>query len=62
MWLVGHVLGPGDTGTALQAAAVGSTVPERLGVDVWTDFLAWPVAVLGGALVVLLGRGAGAED
>jgi hypothetical protein len=62
MTLVGHLIGPGDTGSALQAAAVGASVPEPLGVDVWTVYLAWPVAVLGGALVVLLGRGPGAED
>jgi hypothetical protein len=61
MWLVGHLLGPGDTRAALQAAAVGTKVPEPLGVDVWTVFLAWPVAVLGGALVVLLGRGPGVD-
>lgn len=56
MWLTGHLLGPGDTGTALAAARVGAHVPERLGVDALTVFLAWPIGVLAGALLVLLGR------
>ena len=56
MFLVGHQLGPGDPGAALKAAAVGAHVPERLDVHVWTVYLSWPVAVLAGALVVLLGR------
>ncbi len=56
MWLVGHQLGPGDTAAALRAAKLGAHVPERLDVHVWTAYLAWPVAVLAGALLVLLGR------
>jgi hypothetical protein len=56
MLLVGHRLGPGDPGPALKAARLGALVPERLDVHVWTVYLAWPVAVLTGALVVLLGR------
>ena len=55
MALTGHLLGPGDPGAALAAAKVGARVPERLGVDAFTVYLAWPVAVLAGALVVLLG-------
>jgi len=57
MALVGHALGPGDTGQALEAARLGARVPETLSVgrDEWTVYLAWPVAVLAGALVVLLG-------
>ncbi len=56
MSLTGHLLGPTDTAAALAAAQVGARVPERLGVDVLTVYLAWPVAVLAGALLVLLGR------
>jgi hypothetical protein len=56
MSLTGHLLGPGDTGAALAAARVGARVPERLDVDVLTVYLVWPVAVLAGALLVLLGR------
>ncbi len=56
MWLVGHQLGPGDTAAALRAAKLGAHVPERLDVHAWTAYLAWPVAVLAGALLVLLGR------
>jgi uncharacterized membrane protein YeaQ/YmgE (transglycosylase-associated protein family) len=50
----GHLLGPGDPGSALAAAKVGARVPERLDVDAFTVYLAWPVSVLAGALVVLL--------
>ena len=70
MALTGHLLGPGDPDAALAAAKIGSQVPEALDVGtrpVWplTDYLqntlpfylAWPVGVLAGALVVLLGRG-----
>jgi hypothetical protein len=41
----------------LDAARLGAHVPETLTVhrDAWTVFLAWPVGVLAGALVVLLG-------
>ena len=55
MALTGHLLGPGDPGAALAAARVGARVPERLAVDAFTVYLAWPVSVLAGALVVLLG-------
>jgi hypothetical protein len=55
MALTGYLLGPGDPGAALSAAQVGARVPERLDVDALTVYLAWPVAVLAGALVVLLG-------
>jgi hypothetical protein len=54
MALTGHLLGPGDPGAALAAARVGARVPERLGVDAFPVYLAWPIAVLAGALVVLL--------
>jgi hypothetical protein len=59
MAVTGHLLGPGDPGPALQAARIGARVPEQLSVSVSHDFsvyLVWPVAVLGGALLVLLGR------
>ena len=54
MALTGHVLGPGDPGAALAAAKVGAKVPERLDVDAFAVYLAWPISVLAGALVVLL--------
>jgi hypothetical protein len=59
MLAVGHVLGPGDTEAALDAARAGARVPEALDVGLpdhrtWTVYLAWPVGVLAGALVVLL--------
>ncbi len=54
MELTGHLLGPGDPGAALAAAKVGGRVPERLDVDAFTVYLAWPISALVGALVVLL--------
>ena len=54
MALTGHLLGPGDPGAALRAAKVGTRVPIPLEVDAFTIYLVWPVAVLAGALVVLL--------
>ena len=54
MALTGHLLGPGDPGTALREAKVGAQVPLRLEVDTFSVYLVWPVAVLAGALVVLL--------
>jgi hypothetical protein len=57
MALVGHLLGPGSTQAALDAAPVGARVPERLDVDTFVAYLGWPVGVLAGALFVLLGKG-----
>jgi hypothetical protein len=54
MELTGHLLGPGDPGAALAAARLGGRVPERLDVDTFTVYLAWPISVLAGALLVLL--------
>ena len=54
MALTGHLLGPGDPGATLRAAKVGTRVPIPLEVDAFTIYLVWPVAVLAGALVVLL--------
>lgn len=54
MELTGHLLGPSDPGSALAAAKVGVRVPERLDVDAFTAYLAWPVSALVGALVILL--------
>ena len=54
MALTGHLLGPGDPGAARRAAKVGPRVPIPLEVDAFTIYLVWPVAVLAGALVVLL--------
>jgi hypothetical protein len=62
MALVGHALGPDDTREALRAARIGARVPETMHVDVWTVYLAWPVAVLAGALTVLLGAPADADS
>lgn len=59
MVLTGHLLGPGDPGAVLSAARRGTRVPVRLDVDAFTVYLAWPVAVLSGALVVLLGSAPG---
>lgn len=56
MALVGHLLGPGSTQAALAAVQVGAQVPERLDVDTFIVYLAWPVGVLAGTLFVLLGR------
>jgi hypothetical protein len=55
MALTGHLLGPGDPRTALSAAAVGATVPERLDVDTLLVYLSWPIGVLAGGLFSLLG-------
>ncbi len=52
----GHLLGPGDPKTALDAARLGARVPDQLTVDTVVVYLAWPVGVLLGALFVLLGR------
>jgi hypothetical protein len=54
MALTGHLLGPGDPAAALRDVAVGGRVPEPLGVDARAAYLAWPLAVLLGAVVVLL--------
>jgi hypothetical protein len=54
MALIGHLLGPGDPAAALREAKVGAQVPVRLEVDTFSVYLVWPVAVLAGALVVLL--------
>ena len=54
MALTGYLLGPGDPATALREARLGAQVPLRLGVDTLSVYLVWPVAVLAGALVVLL--------
>jgi hypothetical protein len=54
MALTGHLLGPGDATAALREAKVGAQVPLPLKVDTFTVYLVWPIAVLAGALVVLL--------
>jgi hypothetical protein len=54
MALTGYLLGPGDPATALREARLGAQVPLRLEVDTLSVYLVWPVAVLAGALVVLL--------
>jgi hypothetical protein len=62
MALTGHLLGPGPTRAALAAAKVGARVPERLDVDTIVVYLTWPIAVLLGALVVLLGKDVDGTD
>lgn len=70
MAVTGHLLGPDDPQVALATAEVGARVPESLDVgmravrpfgaylrDTVSVYLAWPVGVLAGALVVLLGPG-----
>ncbi len=70
MALTGHLLGPGDPQTALAAAKAGARVPDSLHVGtrpVWPltaylqdtapIYLSWPVGVLAGTLLVLVGRG-----
>jgi hypothetical protein len=56
MTITGHQLGPGATAAALRTATVGDKVPEPLDVDAFAVYLSWPVSVLVGAGVVLLGR------
>jgi hypothetical protein len=56
MTITGHLLGPGPTRAALAAAKVGARVPERLDVDTFVVYLSWPISVLLGGLVVLLGK------
>jgi hypothetical protein len=41
-------------GAVLAAAKVGTRVPERLNVDAFTVYLAWPISALLGALLVLV--------
>ena len=62
MAYVGGVLGPGDPNAALAAAPLGAHVPVQLKVAAQltvahvpfsTVYLAWPVAVLAGSLMVL---------
>jgi hypothetical protein len=55
MALTGHLLGPDDPKAVLAASTVGARVPETLSVTALTAYLAWPVGVLAGALIVLLG-------
>jgi hypothetical protein len=69
MALTGHLLGPADPERALAVARVGARVPSSLDVgmrpvwplaayleDTLAVYLAWPVGVLAGALLVLVGR------
>jgi hypothetical protein len=56
MALTGHLLGPGPTRALLASAKVGARVPEQLDVDTFAAYLGWPVAVLLGACIVLLGK------
>jgi hypothetical protein len=75
MAVVGHLLGPGDPRSALQAARVGAHVPERLDVgegswssvsdylhDTVVIYLCWPIGVLAGALLVLVASSGDSPD
>jgi hypothetical protein len=53
MAFVGHLLGPPDPSTVLASGDVGTRAAVQLGVTAWTAYLAWPVGVLAGALLVL---------
>ena len=53
MAVVGRLLGPGDTSTALAAAARGQMVTVPLKGTAESGYLVWPIAVLAGALMVL---------
>jgi hypothetical protein len=53
MALVGHALGPIDPHDALSDAARGQIAPLELSVTAGAVYLAWPVATLLGALMVL---------
>src|SRR4051812_29298038 len=56
MGLVGHALGPGDPQAVLATARIGTKVPDQLHVEAHAAYLAWPVSVLVGALLILWGR------
>jgi hypothetical protein len=53
MAVVGRLLGPPDPNAVLAAGKVGTHAAVRLGVTAWTAYLAWPIGVLAGALLVL---------
>ncbi|MGN6132346.1 MAG: hypothetical protein ACTHOK_18560 [Nocardioidaceae bacterium] len=53
MAYVGHLLGPPDPNAVLAAGKVGAHAAVQLGVAAWTAYLAWPIGVLAGALLVL---------
>ncbi len=53
MALTGHLLGPGDPTAALAVSKDGAMVPMRLAVAARTAYLAWPIGVLLGSLLVL---------
>lgn len=53
MRFTGGLLGPGDEESALAGASRGDLVPVELGVTAWVVYVMWPLAVLGGALMVL---------
>ncbi len=51
--LVGHLLGPPDPETVLAAGRIGARAPAQLTVSATSAYLAWPIAVLLGSLLVL---------
>jgi hypothetical protein len=56
MALVGHALGPADPQPLLATAELGAKVPDQLHVGARAAYLAWPISVLLGCLVILWGR------
>ena len=56
MAVVGHLLGPGDSQALLATARLGTKVPDQLHVAARAAYLAWPISVLLGCLVILWGR------
>jgi hypothetical protein len=62
MALVGHALGPADPQPLLATAKLGAKVPDQLHLSARAAYLAWPVSVLLGALVILWGRLPGSDQ
>jgi hypothetical protein len=62
MALVGHALGPADPQPLLATAKLGARVPDQLHLSARAAYLAWPVSVLLGALVILWGRLPGSDQ
>ncbi len=57
MAVTGGLLGPPDPEKVASASAIGDSVPMALEVGGLVVYLVWPIAVLGGALLVLWSPG-----
>ncbi len=53
MALVGHLVGPPNPDAVLAGGKIGAHAPVQLAVTAWSAYLAWPIGVLAGALLVL---------